>query len=83
VPAAAPPVTTVATKKAHPKPRPHAKPASAPLPPPFKQAAPAEQPAVTYKPGQPVMPIGVLITVVLTPCVATVAARLGKLMAGH
>ena len=83
VPAAAPPVTTVATKKAHPKPRPHAKPAPALPPPPFKQAAPAQQPAVTYKPGQPVMPVGVLITVVLTPCVATVAARLGKLMAGH
>jgi hypothetical protein len=29
------------------------------------------------------MPIGVLITVVLTPCALTVAARLGKLLSGR
>jgi hypothetical protein len=29
------------------------------------------------------MPTGVLVTVVITPCVATVAARLGKLMVGR
>jgi hypothetical protein len=28
-----------------------------------------------------VLPVAVLITVVLTPCVITVAARLGKLLA--
>jgi hypothetical protein len=48
----------------------------------FIQAAPAP-PAPTFKPGQPVLPVGVLVTVVMTPCVATVAARLGKIMAGH
>jgi hypothetical protein len=29
------------------------------------------------------MPVGVLVTVVMTPCVVTVAARLGKLMTGR
>jgi hypothetical protein len=79
-PAAAAPVTVVA--KSHPKPRPHAKPAPA-RPAPYQQAAPAQPPASTYKPGRPVMPVGVLVTVVMTPCVATVAARLGRVMAGR
>jgi hypothetical protein len=68
-------------KAAKPHPRPPVKPA--PAAPPLKQAAPAQRPAVTYKPGQPVMPVGVLVTVVMTPCVATVVARLGKLLASH
>jgi hypothetical protein len=50
---------------------------------PFFQAAPPQPPAPAFKPGQPVLPVGVLVTVVMTPCVATVAARLGKIMAGH
>ena len=82
-PAAAPPVTAVVAKS-HPRPHPHVRPAPAPLPPPpFKQAAPAQQPATTYKPGRPAMPVGVLVTVVLTPCVATAVARLGRAMAGR
>jgi hypothetical protein len=61
-------------KPAPPKPVPTA---------PFFQAAPPQPPAPAFKPGQPVLPVGVLVTVVMTPCVATVAARLGKIMAGH
>lgn len=79
-PVTAPPVTTVAVKphaRPHPRPHPHAKPA----PTPFTQAARAEQPAA-YKPGQPTLPVGVLVTVILTPCAATVAARLGKMLGG-
>jgi hypothetical protein len=49
----------------------------------FFQAAPEQPPAPAFKPGQPVLPVGVLVTVVMTPCVATVAARLGKIMMGH
>jgi hypothetical protein len=76
-----PPVTVVAAKP-QPRPHPHAKPAPAAPPPPFKRAVVAQQPAATYKPGQPALPVGVLVTVVMTPCVATVAARLGKVIAG-
>lgn len=42
---------------------------------------PALPPEPAYTPGRPVLPVGVLITVVLAPCVITVAARLGKLLA--
>jgi hypothetical protein len=42
-----------------------------------------QQAATAYRPGRPVMPIGVLVTVVLAPCVITVAARLGRLLAGR
>jgi hypothetical protein len=49
----------------------------------FFQAAPEQPPAPAFKPGQPVLPVAVLVTVVMTPCVATVAARLGKIMMGH
>ena len=92
-PAVVTPVTVVAaTPHPTPHPNPHANPHShanpapakaAPAPPPpFRQAAPPQQPATTYKPGQPAMPVGVLVTVVLTPCVATVATRLGRVMTG-
>jgi hypothetical protein len=61
-----------------PRPRPNkASPRPAFLP------APEGLSAAAYTPGRPVMPIGVLITVVLTPCVLTVAARLGKLLSGR
>jgi hypothetical protein len=40
-------------------------------------------PGSAYTPGTLILPIGILITVVLTPCVITVAARLGKLLAGR
>jgi hypothetical protein len=85
VPAA---VTTVApaaqvSHPGKPSPRPHRairRPAARPT---FFRPALAGQAADTYRPGQPVMPIGVLLTVVLTPCVITVAARLGKLLCGR
>jgi hypothetical protein len=53
-----------------------------PRPPLFQAAAPRLA-AATYTPGKPVIPIAVLITVVLTPCVITVTARLGKLLGGR
>lgn len=64
----------------HPKPRPIATPKPAP---PAKPRAAAQPPPVQFKPRRPVLPVGVLVTVVLTPCVATVAARLGRLLSGH
>jgi hypothetical protein len=80
-PVTTPPAATVVTK---PHLRPHSIVKPVPAPPPVKQTAPAEQPAAAiFKPGQPAMPVGVLVTVVMTPCVATVAARLGKIMAGR
>jgi hypothetical protein len=42
-----------------------------------------QQSTATFAPGKPVVPIGVLVTVVMTPCVATVAARLGRVLAGR
>ena len=54
-----------------------------PGPPAPRPGAPQQQAASTFHPGRPVMPTSVLITVVLTPCVVTVAARLGKLMVGR
>ena len=33
-----------------------------------------------YMSARPVLPVGVLLTVVLTPCVITLVARLGKLL---
>jgi hypothetical protein len=69
------------------QPRPHrpvSRPRPAPRPrPAVFQAALEGEPATTYTPGRPVMPIGVLITVVLTPCVITMAARLGRLLSGR
>lgn len=42
-----------------------------------------QQSTATFTPGKPVVPVGVLVTVVMTPCVATVAARLGRVLAGR
>jgi hypothetical protein len=83
-PAPPAPVAAVAAPVTHaPKPARHKPAPRKPVPEAtFIQAAPAP-PAPTFKPGQPVLPVGVLVTVVMTPCVATVAARLGKIMAGH
>jgi hypothetical protein len=74
-------VTQVApvSRPHRPRPRPHR---ATPRPAAFLPA-PEGLTAEAYTPGRPVMPIGVLITVVLTPCVLTVAARLGKLLSGR
>jgi|GEM_PF-3845302 len=81
-PAAATPAV-IAVAKPRPEPKPKVRPHARPVPTPYRRAAVALRPAVTFKPGQPVLPVGVLVTVVLTPCVATVVARLGKLLAGR
>jgi hypothetical protein len=81
---APPPAAAVPAAVRVVKARPHRahKPAPA-APAPEVQAAPQEPAPTVFKPGQPVMPVGVLVTVVMTPCAATVVARLGKLMAGR
>lgn len=76
------PLTHSNPHRPSPGPRPSPRPLPHPRPAVFR-AALAGEPATTYTPGRPVMPIGVLITVVLTPCVITVAARLGKLLSGR
>jgi hypothetical protein len=75
------PQTAQATQARPPRPVSGPRPSPRPRPAVF-QAALEGEPATTYTPGRPVMPIGVLITVVLTPCVITVAARLGRLLSG-
>jgi hypothetical protein len=76
-------VTPVARLSRPPRPRPHPpRPHKASPRPAAFLPAPEALSAAVYTPGRPVMPIGVLITVVLTPCVLTVAARLGKLLSG-
>ncbi|HEX6521379.1 MAG TPA: hypothetical protein VF070_15420 [Streptosporangiaceae bacterium] len=79
--AVAPPVVIRVTRPRQPRTRP--RPAKSPVLPARVPRAPARQQAATYKPGRPVIPLGVLVTVVLTPCVITVAARLGKVLAGR
>lgn len=74
-------VVWVAPPRPHAGPRPLAAPE--PGPPRVMPNAGALQPPVQFKPGRPVLPVGLLVTVVLTPCVATVVARLGRLMAGR
>lgn len=39
--------------------------------------------AAGYTPGRPTLPMLVLITVILAPCVITMAARLGRLLGGR
>jgi translation initiation factor IF-2 len=80
-PVTVPAVVTPVTQAARP-PGPRPRPSPRPRPAVF-QAALEGEPATTYTPGRPVMPIGVLITVVLTPCVITVSARLGRLLSGR
>jgi hypothetical protein len=47
------------------------------------RASAQRQPATAGQPRRPVLPVGVLLTVVLAPCVITVAARLGRLLTGR
>jgi hypothetical protein len=80
-PVPAPVTAPAVVTQVAPVPRPH-RPRPRPRPATFRPA-PEGLTADAYAPGRPVMPIGVLITVVLTPCVLTVAARLGKLLSGR
>lgn len=79
--AVAPPTVIRVTRPRRPRTRP--RPAKSPVFSARVPRAPGQQQAATYKPGRPVIPLGVLVTVVLTPCVITVAARLGKVLAGR
>ncbi|MBV9450646.1 MAG: hypothetical protein JO345_32625 [Streptosporangiaceae bacterium] len=77
----APPAVIRVTRPGQPRTRP--RPAKPPVLPSRVPRPPVGQRAATYRPGRPVLPLGVLLTVVLTPCVITVAARLGKVLAGR
>ncbi len=90
-PAVAAPPTRPAQQPAHGKPA-HGKPAPRPAGPahappvravPFPRAEAQRHSAAAFTPGKPVMPVGVLVTVVMTPCIATVVARLGRVLVGR
>jgi hypothetical protein len=59
-----------------PKPKPKPRPTPSPQPTPFNHVE--ELPLIPSANPKPVIPLGILIAVVLTPCVAAAATRFGK-----